>query len=223
MIGLAVLDLDGTLVDSAAHCAAIANAMLADRSADRRVTDQEARRHISAGAETLIAALLGEALVGVEADLAEFRRRYAEVRTPAACLYPGVRDGLAALRSADVGLALCSNKPQALCEKVLSDLGLAEAFRAVVGARAGLPPKPDPAALRAAITEAGGDGVIRCHVGDSAFDHQVAARAGLPFILVTYGYAEPGFEATGAPRADSFAAAADLILAILTPDRRRAV
>jgi len=156
MNGLAVFDLDGTLVDSASHCAGIVNAMLDARGAQARVTPEDARRHISAGAEILIAALLGGALIAIEPDLAEFRQRYASMPTPTTCLFPGVREGLAVLRQAGAGLAICSNKPQALCDKVLSDLGLADQFLAVVGGRRGAPSKPDPAHLRAAITLAGG-------------------------------------------------------------------
>jgi len=215
MIGLAVLDLDGTLVDSAAHCAAIVNVMLADRGSAARVTGNDARRLISGGASGLVAGLLGRDMCDPDRDLVEFRQRYADMPTPAASLFEGVAEGLASLYHAGVRLAVCSNKPQGLCEKVLSDLGLDRYFAAVVGSTPAAPSKPDPSHLVRTLVEAGGENARACYVGDSAIDHAVAAKVGLPFILVTYGYAEPDETFAGAHRADHFAAVAPLVLGLL--------
>lgn len=216
MIQLAVLDLDGTLLDSASQCAAIVNGMLSERASAVRVGMQDARRLVSGGAQQLVSTLLGDSRGDPDRDLAEFRARYAAEPTPESSLFPGVREGLIDLHRAGVTLALCSNKPQQLCEKVLWDLDLAVYFDAIVGSSPDLRCKPDPAHIDRAIELAGGARSASCYVGDSELDYLVAKHAGVPFIFVTYGYAEAGLDPTGALRADGFAAVPFLVAQLLS-------
>jgi phosphoglycolate phosphatase len=205
MSGRAVFDLDGTLLDSVPLCAEILNAMLADRGAEALVTHEQTRRYASGGGEAMVTALLGDRLGDADRAIGEFRARYAAQPTAPSSLFAGVLEGLARLRSQGVALAICSNKPQGLCEKVLSDLGMAELFSTVVGARPGLAPKPDPAGLFLALEMAGGTASRSCYIGDSELDHLAAQRAGVPFIMVGYGYADPGQTFAGAHLAERFA------------------
>ena len=205
-----VIDLDGTLVDSAAVCARIVNHMLSERNADRRVRADDARRWISHGGQAMVRALLGPAAGDPEGDLAAFRDAYAQVPTPPESLYPGVRETLEALSQRGFVLAVCSNKPQQLCEKVLGDLGLEGFFDTVVGSAAGRPAKPHVAPLDLALAQAGGARTYCCHVGDSLYDQQVAEGAGAPFIFAAYGYPEAGL----APRAAAVAQAFPQVVAV---------
>jgi len=211
----AVFDLDGTLLDSVPLCAEILNAMLAGRGAAARVTGDQTRRYASGGGLAMVIALLGGDCGDPHFAIAEFRERYAATPTSPTSLYPGVREGLARLVSHGVELAIFSNKPQALCEKVLTELSIAELFSAVVGARPGLPPKPDPAGFFLALKIAGGTASRSCYIGDSGLDHAVAARAGVPFVMVTYGYADPVETFPNAHLAHSFADATSISESIL--------
>jgi phosphoglycolate phosphatase len=190
MIGHAVFDLDGTLVDSAAVCTSIMNHMLVDRGSRRRLTCADARPYMSIGGPEMIAALFGDDCGDPVAEIREFRDRYATLPTPMDSLYRGVVTGLARLRHAGVVLSICSNKPQNLCEKVLEDLGIGHCFSAIVGSSESMPKKPHPAMFEAAMARSGGSVGETCFIGDSEPDFEIARTVGVPFIFVGYGYAE---------------------------------
>ncbi|MDQ2762123.1 MAG: HAD hydrolase-like protein [Pseudomonadota bacterium] len=203
--GHAVFDLDGTLIDSVPLCTEILNSMLADRGAPFRLSQAQTRPHVTAGGTAMVAALLGGYCGDPSRAIAEFRERYASLPTLASSLYPAVRQGLAELQSLGIGLAMWSNKPQLLCEKVVDDLGLADCFTAVVGTGLGIPLKPDPFGLRRALALAGGTRARSCYIGDSELDGEAARRARVPFIRVTYGYGGPAGP-RGERAVDDFAA-----------------
>ena len=205
MIGHAVFDLDGTLVDSVPLFADILNAMLLDRGAPARVTAAQARPHATAGGHAMVTALLGEHCGDVDQAIGEFRERYRALPTPSDSLYPGVAETLAALSAAGVGLAVWSNKPQALCEKVLQELGVADRFGAIVGSGPGVPLKPDPTGYDLALARAGGARARSCFIGDSEADYQAAKRANVPFVMFTYGYGDYSRDWPGAALAAEFA------------------
>lgn len=208
---LAVFDLDGTLVDSAGVFADVVNRMLADRGAAARVTVEAARRAVTLGGRGMLASLLDGESRDPDADLEEFRARYAAIPTPPSSLYPGVSEGLAALAATGVRMAICSNKPQRLCEKVLGDLGLADCFDSIVGSSPGLPAKPDPALFDRARALAGGAASKVCIVGDELTDSLLARAVGAPFVHAAYGYAAAGSDFGDAPRAEAFSGVPRLV------------
>lgn len=216
MIGHAVFDLDGTLVDSVPLFVEILNAMLADRGSPLWLSEAEVRPHATAGGLAMVKSLLGEACGEPPAAIAEFRERYAAIPTPASSLYSGVREGLTALRHSGVILALFSNKTQGLCDKVVRELELSHLFSAVVGTSPGVPLKPDPAGLDLALARAGGVRQRSCYVGDSGADHALALAAGVPLIMVSWGYGEPGMDWPGATIAHEFASVPSLVVAALS-------
>lgn len=184
-----IFDLDGTLVDSCAICVEILSDMLAERGSTHAIDPIGARPWMSVGGQRMVAALLGPACGDPEAEIAEFRRRYAEKQTRRDTLFPHVASGLAQLAEAGHPLAICSNKPQNLVEKVLADTALAPLFKSVVGARAGLAAKPAPDLVVAVLGELGRDAADCIFVGDSEIDDAAARGLGMPFLFVTYGYA----------------------------------
>ncbi|WP_176399773.1 HAD family hydrolase [Novosphingobium sp. B 225] len=191
-----IFDLDGTLVDSCAICITILEGMLRDRGVSLSIDPDVARPLMSRGGELMVATLLGDHCGNPAQELAEFRARYTQIMTPDSSLFDGVFDGLAKLRDCGFTMAICSNKPQALCEKVLADTGLADHFSVVVGGMAPLNPKPAPDLLEKTLADLG-IAVTDCiFVGDSELDHAVAEQAGMPFHFMTYGYAEAGWEPT---------------------------
>lgn len=191
LIRYVIFDLDGTLVDSCGICVSILSAMIADRGADHVIDPVGARHHMSRGGRDMVAALLGPTCIDPDQDLTDFRARYAQHVTPGESLYPGVAECLAQLHAMGLELAICSNKPQGLCDKVLADTGLAPYFRVVVGGQPGLLPKPAPDLLTAVSDRLGCAPQECVYVGDSELDHDVAQAAGMAFCFMTYGYAEP--------------------------------
>jgi phosphoglycolate phosphatase len=191
LIRYVTFDLDGTLVDSCGVCVSILSTMIAERGVDHVIDPVGARQHMSRGGRDMVSALLGPACVDPDVDLMDFRARYTSHSTPVDSLYPGVAECLAQLHAMGLELAICSNKPQNLCEQVLTDTGLAQYFRVVVGGRPGVPAKPAPDLLTIVSEELGCAPSECVYVGDSDLDHDVAQAAGMAFCFVTYGYAEP--------------------------------
>lgn len=211
-----VFDLDGTLVDSAVHCAAILSEMLQERGSCRLVGRDDAAPHMSYGGPHLVTSLLAADCGDPAQELADFRSRLAARPTPTACLFPGVLEGLAALASAGFVLGVCSNKPQPLCDKIVDEVGLRPFVRSVVGGRPGLAPKPDRAMLDLNLTKMAGSTGQALLIGDSEVDHALAGAADIPFWLVSYGYPGAGWKAQADARFDRFG---DVVTALLAPLR----
>jgi phosphoglycolate phosphatase len=199
-----IVDLDGTLVDSAPLIAGIIDTMLVERGSDRRVAAADARDYLTRGGAQLVTALLGSEPADLAADLAEFRARYAALQTPVGCLFPGVVEGLTALSAQGVRMAICSNKPQHLCEKIIADLALERHFEATVGSIDGVALKPAPDLALRALKQLSGTPQNCLYVGDSDVDCKTARNAGIEFLFVNYGYAEPGVTIRSARQFDRF-------------------
>lgn len=187
-------DLDGTLVDTAPDLVATLNVLLGqERVAPLPLV--RARDMIGQGARALIAkgfAAAGQLLDPAALDglferfIAHYRAHIADESLP----FPGVVDALEALQSAGAILSVCTNKRTDLSVALLKALKLERFFKSVVGADAAPAPKPDPSHLVTAIESARGDAKRAIMVGDSGSDAGAAKAAGVPLILVTFGYTE---------------------------------
>jgi phosphoglycolate phosphatase len=184
-----LFDLDGTLIDSARITAAIIDTMLAARGSNHRADPGLVRAMDAKGGEAMIAAVMGRHCGDPASEIADFRARHADWPTPADLAFEGVAETLQALTAAGMRLAICSSKPQPLCEKLLADLSLASHFCAIVGSRPGLARKPSPEPLLHAIGLMGADPASSLYVGDSAIDAEAAAAAGVRFAIAGWGYA----------------------------------
>lgn len=152
------------------------------------MTVQAVRGWISLGADALVASALGVAATDPARDLIRFRELLASTPAVREDIYPGVGAALAALRDAGVHLAIVTNKPRMLSERLLSDLGLAHRFGAIIGGDSAADSKPYPAPLHMALAAIGGRAASACLVGDSVIDAQAAAAAAIPFYLYGPGY-----------------------------------
>ncbi|MFN3279987.1 MAG: HAD-IA family hydrolase, partial [Paracoccus hibiscisoli] len=102
-------------------------------------------------------------------------------------LYPGAAEAVERLRARGVEAAICTNKPAALAELLLSRLGVRALFSAMIGADTLPVRKPDPAPLWAAIDRAGGLRGRAVLIGDTETDRSTGRAAGVPVVLVTFG------------------------------------
>ena len=193
-----LLDLDGTLVDSAPDLALAANAALA-AVGHSPVSECDVRRRVGNGARVLVARCLAGAddarpAPGSVLDRAMevFLDHYARHVCVGSVVYPGVREGLRALRALDLRLACVTNKPGAHAEALLRALDLREPFDLVLGGDAVTRGKPDPEPVRTALArlEAAPDEAIM--VGDSRNDVLAARAAGVAVVCVSYGYNHGG-------------------------------
>jgi phosphoglycolate phosphatase len=191
-LDLLVLDLDGTLADTApgiAHAAAWALGSLGLPPP----SEAEVRERIGGGGRRLMESLLGEAHRGALGDaltaFTEYYEQHAELRTR---LYPGVRATLDELRSAGTRLALATAKSRPATDRVLEGLGIRDAFDRVVTLTEMRVPKPDPGCVLDIMEQLDVRPDRAAMVGDTASDAACAHAAGLPAWIVAYGY---GYEA----------------------------
>jgi phosphoglycolate phosphatase len=179
---LAILDLDGTLVDSLDDLAASVNHALATLGLPRR-SREEVRGFVGEGARRLIARAVAPRDDLLEPALVVWREHYEVHCLDRTRLYPGVA---AALAGASRPLAVLTNKPGPLARKILAGLGVGERFVAVVGGDEA-PRKSDPTGARALMAKAGATPEETVLVGDSRVDVATARAAGVAVVAVTWG------------------------------------
>jgi phosphoglycolate phosphatase len=191
-----LLDLDGTLVDSAPDLAAAVDATLVELGL-APAGEAQVRMWIGNGAAVLVRRALAAAL-GVpeatvqqslcEAALEAFFVHYQRMCCQSSVLYPGVRRALNAFRQRGIALACVTNKPARFTNQLLAYLAIDELFGAIVSGDSLPVKKPDPAPLQMAA-DALGVALSACAmVGDSSTDIEAARNAGIPSIVVSYGY-----------------------------------
>jgi phosphoglycolate phosphatase len=190
-----LIDLDGTLLDTIADLAAAANAALADLGqAPRPLATMST--FVGKGVEVLMhRALTGELDGRADPDRFErgidaFHHHYELINGRHAELYPGVLEGLEAMRAMGLQLACVTNKPQSFSEALLERTGLAGYFQLVLGGDALPRKKPDPMPLLHACERFGVAPAEALMIGDSTNDAQAARAAAMPVFIVPYGYNE---------------------------------
>ena len=186
-INLIVYDLDGTLVDSADMVQKILNDIRLELG--KPILNKSAfMPWISLGGEDLIRNALGIPEVDVNKYLQEFRLRYFSLPTPQESIYEGVLDCLDYLKQEDYYLAICTNKPRKLAEKVLNETGLSCFFK-YLNAGGDLPTKkPHEQNIIQCLDHFGIENSQAVMVGDSSVDQEMAKNASVAFVHYQHGY-----------------------------------
>jgi phosphoglycolate phosphatase len=186
-----VFDLDGTLADTSGDLINAANACFRAMGAGDLLNAADAGTALRGGRAMLTLGMerLGRAAENevIDSFYPQLLAAYeAEIDTHT-ILYPGAMEAVAALKAAGYRVAICTNKPEALAELLLTRLGVREAFGAMLGADTLAVRKPDPEHLFETARRAGGDPAQCLLVGDSDTDRKTARAAGVPCVLVTFG------------------------------------
>jgi phosphoglycolate phosphatase len=199
----AIIDLDGTLIDTLSDFELALNLMLADfghTPVDRSFVE----RTVGKGSEHLIASTLEfiknrplahiniaqAAMLTIAFDdaFACYQHHYQAVNGQASQVYAGVVQGLQRMQAAGLKLACLTNKPTAFAIPLLKAKGLDGYFSQVFGGDAFARKKPDPLPLLKTCEALGTLPAHTLMIGDSSNDAQAAHAAGCPLVLVTYGY-----------------------------------
>lgn len=191
-----LLDLDGTLLDTAPDLLVAANDMLAELG--RPAVDLAAiRAYVGRGLPNLVKRLLAGRLDAADEPapppaeaLAAFKRHYAKSNGRQTVLFPGVREGLEILRAKGLPLACITNKAEAFTGPLLAQTGLAGFFRVVVSGDTLPRAKPDPMPLIWVCGHFDLKPKDMLFIGDSVNDVKAARAAGCPVFVVPYGYNE---------------------------------
>jgi phosphoglycolate phosphatase len=188
---LLLFDLDGTLVDTLPDLTNALNEVLRE-CGHEPLSPSQVKPMIGDGMPTLLARGFAARSAGA-AEAVAMQPRFIEIYEGSATdfsrPYPGVPETLAALRAAGYRTAVCTNKPQHATEAVLRGMGLEALFDGYAGGDRYPVRKPDPGHLLNLIAELGGDPRRAAMIGDSENDAASAHAAGLPLVLMRYGYA----------------------------------
>jgi phosphoglycolate phosphatase len=190
-----LIDLDGTLMDTAPDLAAAANRMRADFGLPPLPLDRIAA-FVGKGAEVLVHRALTDDLDGrAEPEVfargrASFYAHYTVENGLQAIVFDRVPQALEHLRSRGLKVACVTNKPKEFTIPLLAKMDLARHFDAVVAGDEVAEKKPHPALLLEACRRVELKPAEVMLVGDSVNDAQAARAAGCGCVLVETGYNE---------------------------------
>ena len=201
-IDAAIVDLDGTMVDTIGDFAEAITRMLGDLQLPA-IEAARIQHMVGKGTEHLLRSVLAHVLhaqgvaegalpAAVEQHFAQasarYHHHYIAINGQYSAVYAGVKEGLQQLKSAGVRLACVTNKPMAFTTPLLAAKGLDGLFEQVFGGDSFAKKKPDPMPLLKTCEALGSTPSRTLMVGDSSNDAQAARAAGCPVLLVTYGY-----------------------------------
>ena len=189
-----VLDLDGTLAETAGDLIGALNVVMAHEGLEP-VPLAAARSLLGAGGRALIQrgyARAGRELSQDKLDglFVDFLAHYNAHIADHSFLFPGVEACLDRCAAAGWRLAVCTNKLKYSSHLLLGKLGAAERFQFICGQDTFGVAKPDPKPLLETIRECGGLPGGAIMVGDSVTDIKTARAAGVPVIAVDFGYTD---------------------------------
>lgn len=197
-----VFDLDGTVIDTAPDLGAALNFGLAEAGLNT-VSPESVRAMIGDGLRKLLER--GMALQGAEVSEAEldtwmpvvlehYSAHIADTSVP----FPGAVEHLHQVREQGLKTAICTNKPVDLAEKLLAELDMTNLFDAVLGGDSLAVKKPDAGHLLGTLERIGATPGRAAMIGDSGNDAAAARNAGVPVVLVSFGYTAIPVEALDA-------------------------
>ncbi|MDR5772612.1 MULTISPECIES: phosphoglycolate phosphatase [unclassified Caballeronia] len=194
-IRAAIIDLDGTMVDTADDFVAAINGMLVRIGLEQQpVTRDEVVGYVGKGSENLIRSVLAVRLPRTEAAaqfddaLAIYQSEYAKINGQYSALFPEVKEGLEAMRELGIALACVTNKPHRFAVELLAHFGIAEYFKVILGGDSVAQKKPDPLPMLTACERLDVLPRETVAVGDSENDALAGRAAGMATLTVPYGY-----------------------------------
>lgn len=193
-----IFDLDGTLINSIPDMMREVNLFLS-KHGGRNLTEQEVISIIGSGARVLVKKAFE--LTHIETTSSEFETlfsewldQYGKADMYLTQTWDGVIETLEFLKKNNYKMAVCTNKPPVPTKVILDRLNLSQYFDVVLDAESLIEKKPRPEPLWLAIKKMGGSVNDAVMVGDSEVDAEAAKNAGIPVVLLSFGYAHVPFD-----------------------------
>jgi phosphoglycolate phosphatase len=192
-IKAAIIDLDGTMLDTMPDFHVALNGMRADLGL-APVTQAAITPMVGKGSENLIRAVLALDFdastvdARFDAAMASYQRHYLAINGQHSQLFDGVVAGLDAMRAHGLRLACVTNKPIAFTTPLLAAKKLAGYFEVVYGGDSLAQKKPHPLPLLQVCRDFDLAPAAVVAIGDSSNDAEAARAAGCPVLTVPYGY-----------------------------------
>ncbi len=215
LVSAVLLDLDGTLVDTAPDMAAALNQLLAEEN-KAPMAYQEIRPHVSQGA----ARLLGLAWAQqsnedrFEALKQRFLEIYAGLNGRESVLFDGFAEILDWLDTSGIPWGIVTNKPAWLTEPLIRHLCIDQRTGCLVCGDTLAQRKPHAAPLLHAASLLNAEPQDCVYVGDASRDMEAAKSANMAGIAATYGYIPGGTDPYAWPAAAMIEKPAELIALI---------
>lgn len=185
-----LFDLDGTLLDTLGDLANSMNGVLERRGFPQHERDLY-KHFVGDGMEVLVRRALPESHQGeqhVQACLAAMREEYSVRWRETTRPYAGIAELLDALGGRRLSMAILSNKPDDFTREMVGALLAPWRFDAVVGARPGVPKKPDPTMALAIARDLAIPPARILYLGDSGTDMRTAVSAGMFPVGALWGF-----------------------------------
>ena len=194
-----IIDLDGTLVDTAPDLMRAHNHVMKKFGYETKSTD-DIRKLIGKGAKSLIGrSVWGQAkkeFGNIDDDeikkemVTEFISYYGKNIANESKLISGALDFLKWCKKNNISMGICTNKPERLAIDLLKKINVYDYFEYIAGSDTFDYRKPDPRHLTNVIEIMQGDLNKSLMIGDSETDSTTAKAANVPFILLENGYTE---------------------------------
>ena len=188
-----IIDLDGTLADTAPDFVVAINQVRAELDLAPMHSDA-VMRMVGKGAEHLILSMLkleypeDQANSKHAAVLDRYFHHYQLVNGKYAQLFPGVTEGLQALQQQGFRLTCVTNKSLQFAEDLLQLTGIRHHFEFVFGGDSFARKKPDPTPMLETCRALALTPEQVLAIGDSENDARAARAAGCPVLILPYGY-----------------------------------
>ena len=192
-IRAAIIDLDGTMLDTVPDFELALNGMRADFKL-APIGQDVIKPMVGKGSEKLIRDVLAldyepERIDAVfDEAMASYQRHYLAINGERSVLYAGVIEGLQAMREQGLRLACVTNKPVAFATPLLAQKGLAPFFELLYGGDSFPKKKPDPMPLLQVCSDFDLAPPSVVAIGDSSNDAEAARAARCYVLTVPYGY-----------------------------------
>ena len=191
---LFIFDLDGTLVDTAPDFKNSINYMLNELN-ESEVSLEEIRNWVGYGARELIRRTVVDKNIPhdeqrIEEMLKIFLLHYTHNIDDDSVLFNNVRNVLEFLKNNGIKLAVCTNKMERLSNILLEKLNVLHMFDYLVGGDSLSKSKPDPFPLLNICEKLNTEISDSIMIGDSVTDLNAGKGAGMPVVLVSYGYTD---------------------------------
>ena len=197
-----VYDLDGTLIDSAKDMQVAVSRVLADHGLPA-VTEDDVRNYMGQGSKVTMGkafAKYGRTLDdgALSAVTREFVRYYEADPVGHTIAFAGVSEVVARFARLGLRQGVCTNKFERPSRMILEHLKLMPPIADVAGADTFPVRKPDPKHILMLVERMGGSADRAVMIGDSIHDVHAAHGAGLPAVLVSWGYTDKPASELGA-------------------------